>query len=1190
MEFVTSGGGYVEMDKVSINWYMNFLQPFYVKLTNVFTFDGMILQECASTIAWSNVGVGQSAAISVVALTLGTCFAGGTMDKCVWTRGGGTKFYTCSYSYLNGFIITNERTHQIIGNRPDATSGSLTMTYSSYCKWVNCTVGAGMTLVASCSNLEFTNTHYYDHPATTTYITANGTYMFSFAYTNYVKIDGIDFCGLRMQAPVSGIFTAGTFSSYITLRNLGTYDNPLDAGDVRQDDVTWTRSSAVATVTKTAHGLKTGDKIYVPVSSATGAIAVASKTLTGTPTADTFTFACTNASSTSGTLSYFPTVSTYLFIAATAVNNILIQRCYYPHTVTNLFTADNTVKNLRIDNVISDYLNIFLTAALNLTIRSVSGSPSLAAQTSVYGTHRIDAFNADVTPNLTNQSWSRTTTVCTVTSTDHKLRTGLFINVNTSSDKLAVPLGVKTVTVINSYTFTFTCVNTGSASGTLSFRTVVDRICLLMNEPTADTADQVSNMVGTANFTSAGGLVLPTLGDSVTFESPTWRYGHTGFPIQEAIMAGGVISNFNLWYQIDKNTGTGYSNWNNLYYTTYVVPLTPNALACLYANVIKLNSSKYLAIYSGATFLTANVINISGDDLTPGATTVFNAVASTYIFATRMTETTSLVVYVSGGYLQTCLFTVSGDIITSGPVLTVNAAATTYCTVTRLTDTQAVVMYSEATYGWACTLNVSGTTITNGTPVQLNSVSTTYSSITRMSDTQALVVCEATGNDAECFTLNVSGTDVSKGTSIYAMAGTMTYCSVSSISSTLAVGAWITGGYVYTCTLTINGTDVSSGTNLQVTSATTTYTAVEGMSSTQAILAYRGTDTFMHAVALTIDGTDLSMGADKTINTYASSYPSLSRVSDTRAILAYTGQGGYYQLRFLDIATTDITCRDDATSGGYTFAVANGLSNLAIGDYIWGTGVGGNAKITDITDGIITVDEPHTATLYGILRFNQIRNEVLSGLGFKLKIKITSIVNNYTTAITSLSIYTDSDDTSRNKLYPLDTVNVKVTVKDAVDFSAIQNARVLLLADAGGSKPNDAVVTISNSGTKATVTHTAHNLAEGDNVQIKGASLQINNGIFAISYINADSYSYILSSAPGSSPTGTIKVTFVALTGLTDSNGVISTDLSLTSDQPVIGRVRKGTSSPYYKTATILGTIDSIIGLDTISQLIPDGN
>jgi hypothetical protein len=1066
MEFAVTGGGYIEMDKVSINWYLNFNQPYDVLLSNTFIFDNLTLNECASPIDWYNVGIGQSGLLSNFGLVFNYNFAGGTMDKCVWTRSVMTSSgnYVKSISYINGFTFTNERNHQIHGNRGNTATGCMTLTYSDDCIWTDCLFGGGKSFISYCSDLLFTNTTYYDHPATTTAIVMGG-YMFEFSYSNYCKIDGVNFGGLRMCQPVNGIFSAGTFSSYITCRNLGTYDEPLDLGDVRQDDVTWSRVATVATITKINHGLKTGDRVFVPVSSSATTITLAIKVLTGVLDPDTFTFVCINSGPTSGTISYFPVVSLYLFIVATAANNILVQRCFVPHTATNLFTADNSVKNLRIDNVISDYLNPFLTAALNLNMRSVSGNPLLTPQVSVYGTHRLDVFNADVTTNLTDLSWQRVTTVCTVTCVDHKLRTGLFININVSSDKNAVPLGTKVITVINSYTFTFTCLNIGDESGTLSFRTVVDRISLLMNEASNETADQVIDMTGTAAFTSAGGLVLPTLGDSVTFDSPTYRYGHAGFPIQEVIMAGGIISNFNLWYAIDKNDGNGYSQEKNLYYTRHVVPLTINAVATTYTNIIRISSTKFLVVSGRATYLSACVVNIVDGDLEPGIEVIFNAITTTYITVARLSDTQAICAFVAGGFLQTCTLNISGDTVTAGPTLTVNSAATTWVAICRLTETQAIVAYSEATMGKACTLNISGTDITNGTPLSLSSTAaTTYTSITRMSDTQAIVVQESTLNDSECFTLNVSGTDLTQGISILPVVGTVTYCAVTAVSSSMAVMCCVNAGFIWACTLSVSGTDLTNGSVIQVTDATSAYTALEMISSTQVLLSYRASTTFLSACTLNISGTDLTVGAEKSISTAAVTFNAMALVSPSQAIIAYTGYGTYLQVRRLDITGTNVDCRAGGEPGGYTFSIANDDTNVAVGDYVWGTNVGGNAKIVDITDGVITVDEPHTNTLFGVLRFNHIRNEVVTNDGFKLKIKITSIVNGYSTAITALSVYTDSDDTSRARLYPLDEFNLSFTGLQIGTKIAIREAGTENLLDIIESSDGSAVYVYEEAG------------------------------------------------------------------------------------------------------------------------------
>jgi hypothetical protein len=167
-------------------------------------------------------------------------------------------------------------------------------------------------------------------------------------------------------------------------------------------------------------------------------------------------------------------------------------------------------------------------------------------------------------------------------------------------------------------------------------------------------------------------------------------------------------------------------------------------------------------------------------------------------------------------------------------------------------------------------------------------------------------------------------------------------------------------------------------------------------------------------------------------------------------------------------------------------------------------------------------------------------------------------------------------------------VTVQVTAKTAAGAN-VENARVLVKAsDDTGPFPFDETVTIVNSGTTATVTHTGHGMLNLDKISIEGASLGANNGVFTTTWISVNSYSYTMSSAPGSSPTGTIKATFVALSGLTNGSGVISTSRVYTSDQPVVGWARKSSATPYYKSAPIVGDVDSVDGFNATGILISD--
>lgn len=171
----------------------------------------------------------------------------------------------------------------------------------------------------------------------------------------------------------------------------------------------------------------------------------------------------------------------------------------------------------------------------------------------------------------------------------------------------------------------------------------------------------------------------------------------------------------------------------------------------------------------------------------------------------------------------------------------------------------------------------------------------------------------------------------------------------------------------------------------------------------------------------------------------------------------------------------------------------------------------------------------------------------------------------------------------------INPVALSVHVQDVNTGSSISGARVWIpVTSSAGGKPYNASVTITNSGTTATVTHTAHGLSTGNYVYISGASHWQNNGTFSITKTGDNTYTYTMASAPGSNPTGTITATFVVINGTTDGSGNISATFSWSADQSVSGRVRKATTAPYYKTSPISGTISYTSGLSVTVPLIPD--
>ena len=81
-----------------------------------------------------------------------------------------------------------------------------------------------------------------------------------------------------------------------------------------------------------------------------------------------------------------------------------------------------------------------------------------------------------------------------------------------------------------------------------------------------------------------------------------------------------------------------------------------------------------------------------------------------------------------------------------------------------------------------------------------------------------------------------------------------------------------------------------------------------------------------------------------------------------------------------------------------------------------------------------------------------------------------------------------------------------------------------------------------------------------------------------------DAMVYVVADAGGGLSEGTVIINKV----LTDSNGQVSDTRSLSSNQPIAGRARKSTGSPYYKTEPIGAEIDSSNGLTLTLYLILD--
>jgi len=162
------------------------------------------------------------------------------------------------------------------------------------------------------------------------------------------------------------------------------------------------------------------------------------------------------------------------------------------------------------------------------------------------------------------------------------------------------------------------------------------------------------------------------------------------------------------------------------------------------------------------------------------------------------------------------------------------------------------------------------------------------------------------------------------------------------------------------------------------------------------------------------------------------------------------------------------------------------------------------------------------------------------------------------------------------------TITLKATETDG---TAVSGARAFLRTGAAGSLPYNASVTISNSGTTATVTHTSHGLVSGDKIVNYGCTHNENLGVHTITVTGTNTYTYTTTSL---TDTDSGTAYFCYISGTTDVNGEISLSRVFPADQTATGTIRKSTTAPYFKPAPINGTVSSTLNVSLVGVLISD--
>ena len=201
-EMGTQGAGDIVINCANYYWSALWSQAYRCDLTNSGFNDYIYLSEIASPLNISNCIVSPNqTAIATAAVTLQSCFAGGTVSNLVaWAFGlTASGRYAAIINYVTGVTFTDN----IYGSlllRGNANTGCITSTQAVNCTFTGLKLIGARGLFVGAQNCTFTNTDYYDHNITTTTTSTNPMYALDFTTGG----NGITVSGWLMPQPNFG--------------------------------------------------------------------------------------------------------------------------------------------------------------------------------------------------------------------------------------------------------------------------------------------------------------------------------------------------------------------------------------------------------------------------------------------------------------------------------------------------------------------------------------------------------------------------------------------------------------------------------------------------------------------------------------------------------------------------------------------------------------------------------------------------------------------------------------------------------------------------------------------------------------------------------------------------------------------------------------------------------------------------
>lgn len=255
-DLTTTSAGSILFDKMNgSGFYMLTSQAYKTELRNCGFYTTISITECASPIVCENVGVGIIESQKARALSISSCFAGGTFSNNYFasyaTAVSGDYAASISRSfvlYISKCYFFNFGASTTNINRGNVTTGTVLVTTSSDVTFSDCSYVGGRIALTQSKNVTFTGTKYADLSIGTTTVT-NPADAFNISNTcDNILIDGFSYyANLQNVHPYSALVTSAT-SSNIRIRNIGTPSNRLNFGTVNSCGVVYNGNGGTSNV------------------------------------------------------------------------------------------------------------------------------------------------------------------------------------------------------------------------------------------------------------------------------------------------------------------------------------------------------------------------------------------------------------------------------------------------------------------------------------------------------------------------------------------------------------------------------------------------------------------------------------------------------------------------------------------------------------------------------------------------------------------------------------------------------------------------------------------------------------------------------------------------------------------------------------------------------------------------------